>query len=154
MTSTINSPTDIERLIVERLGARVKDAGLVKFVYDTKQYADAEEQSQLVPALAVIYNGYEPTAEEGRGLVQAVEFEFLTVIITRSSANTLRSTGAKTMASEIFHETVQALTGWKPAPGVGRLKLSPGPGAGYSDAGFVYMPVAWKARVTYTPKPD
>jgi hypothetical protein len=153
VTSATLNPIDIEAAIVDRLNLRLRDAGVVKFVYDTKAYAAVEEESQLVPAVAVIYNGYRTSEQLEQGSVQAVELEFLVVAVTRSSTQTLRATGAKAAAGEIFHETVQALIGWKPAPGLRRLKLADAPGAGFSGAGFTYLPIAFNTRITYTPQP-
>lgn len=152
MTSSVLSPIDLEAAIVERLKATVQAAGLVRFVYDTKEYSEVAEESQLVPSLVVIYNGYRAVDQVGHGLVQKVELEYLVVIVTRSSKQTLRNTGAKTMASEIFHATLQALTGWKPAPGHKNLMLGEAPGATHS-AGATYLPVAFTTSITYTPKP-
>lgn len=160
MSSANLTPVEIEAAIVARLTERLKgtDAAplptpLVKFVYDTREYGAVEEESQLVPSVAVIYNGYRAGDQVGEGTVQAVELEYLVVVVTRSSKQTLRASGAKASASEIFDATVKALTGWKPAAGVRRLRLTDAPGAGYSDAGFTYLPVAFATRITYTPQP-
>lgn len=148
------TPIDIEQAIVARLVTTLKDipAPLVKFVYDTKEYGGLEEQSQLVPAAAVIYNGYRPGEQVGQGTSQVVEFEFLIVIVARSSKDTLRSSGAKAAASVIFDAALRSLTGWKPGEGAGRLLLTEAPGAGYSDAGYTYLPMGFKTRVTYHPQ--
>lgn len=153
MTSATVSPIDIEAAIVARLVERLKTPGIVKFVYDTAEYGGVEEESQLVPSVAVIYNGYRAGEQEGHGLVQAVTLEYLVVVVTRSSRQTLRASGAKASASGIFDATMKALTGWKPAPGTKRLTLGDAPGAGYSDAGFTYLPIAFNTRITYTPQP-
>lgn len=160
MSSSTMTPIDIEQAIVERLKERLVGTEaaplpqkLVKFVYDTRQYAAVEEESQLVPSLAVIYNGYRAAEVVGQGAVQAVELDYLVVVVTRSSMQTLRSKGAKASASEIFDATVKALTGWKPGQGTRRLMLGDAPGAGYSDAGFTYIPIAFNTRITYTTQP-
>lgn len=155
MTSTTLSPIDLEQKIVERLKARLLDVAepLVRFVYDTAEYTDVEEESQLVPSLAVIYNGYRTGEQVGQGQVQQVESEFLVVVVTRSSKDTLRKSGAKASAGVIFHAAIQALAGWKPAQGVGRLKLADAPGAGYSDAGLAYLPIMFTSSTTYTHTP-
>lgn len=153
MTSSTMTPIDIEAAIVDRLTERVKTPGIVKFVYDTREYGAVEEESQLVPSVAVIYNGYRAGDQIGQGAVQAVELEFLVVVVARSSKQTLRATGAKAQASEIFDATVKALSGWKPSPGTRRLTLADAPGAAYSDAGFVYLPIAFKTQIAYTPQP-
>lgn len=152
MTSTPLDPIEIEGLIVARLEDRVQKAGVVRFVYDTKTYAAAEEESQLHPALAVIYNGYRVGTRAGTA--QEVELEYLVVAISRSSKQTLRASGAKEIGGSTFHAVLQTLIGWKPAPGVSRLTLGEAPGAGYSDAGFQYLPIAFNTRVAYTPQPQ
>lgn len=151
MTSTTLSPIDVEAAIVARLAATVKEAGTVKYVYDTREYGAVVEESQLTPALAVIYNGYRAGTELTRGAVQQVEILFLVVAITRSAVGTLRATGAKSEASDVFNAAMQALTGWKPGKGIKALQLEDAPGAGYSDAGFTYLPIAYSTSITYTP---
>lgn len=153
MSSTTLSPIEIESAIVGRLTERLKDVGIVKFVYDTSEYGAVEEESQLVPAVVVIYNGYRTGEQVGQGAVQAVDVEYLVVVVTRSSKQALRATGAKATASEIFDAVVGSLTGWRPARGVRPLMLSDAPGAGYSDAGFTYLPIAFTTRITYTTQP-
>ncbi len=157
MSSTNLSPIEVEALIVARLRAQLMgtpeaplDEKIVKFVYDTREYGAVEEESQLVPAVAVIYNGYRAGEEVGHGAVQQVGIEFLVVVLTRSSKQTLRASGAKAAASEIFDAVMKALTGWKPARGLQPLKLGDAPGAAYSDAGFTYLPIAFNTRITYT----
>lgn len=153
MTTPAPTPIEIETAIVERLRATLQAAEVVKFVYDTREYGAVEEESQLVPSVAVIYNGYQPGEQVGQGAVQAVDLEFLVVAVARSSKGTLRASGAKEAASPIFSAAMVALVGWKPAPGLSRLKLAPAPGAGYSDAGFTYVPMAFKTTVVYTQQP-
>lgn len=149
------TPIEIEQAIVARLKERLAtgDDRMLKVVYDTREYTAVEEESQLVPAAAVLYNGYRTDSEVGNGTVQAVVFEYLVVVVTRSSEQTLRATGAKVQASEIFDAVVRTLIGWKPATAVKRLALGDAPGAGYSDAGFTYLPIAFTTRMTYTPNP-
>jgi hypothetical protein len=153
MTSTVLTPVDIEAAIVARLTERLKVPGIVKAVYDTKAYGAVEEESQLAPAVAVIYNGYRADDEVGQGTVQAVELNYLVVVVARSSKQTLRATGAKESASEVFDAAVKALIGWQPGKGVRRLRLADADGAGYSDAGFTYLPIGFNTRITYTPQP-
>ena len=153
MSSTTLSPVDIEALIVARLVERLKDAGLVKFVYDTREYGAVEEESQLVPALVVIYNGYRNVSQIGHGSVQSIGLDYLVVVVTRNSRQSLRASGAKEEASGLFTATIQALIGWKPDRGVKALLLADGPAASYSDAGTSYLPIAFTTQITYTPQP-
>ena len=156
--SSLN-PIEIEAAIIARLQATVGQDNpdpakrLARFVYDQKGYTDTEEESQLSPAVAVIYNGYRALGQVGNGAVQAVEFEFLIVVVTNSSKDTLRNTGAKAQASPLFGAVLSALTGWKPAPGSKRFMLTDAPGAGISKAGFTYTPLGFTTRVDYQPSP-
>ena len=150
MTSAALTPIDIEAAIVARLKGTLLADGAIKRVYDTAEYSGVPEESQAVPAIAVIYNGYRPGGQRGDGVVQAVFVQFLVVVVTRSSTQALRRTGAKQDASVIFDAAVRKLIGWKPAKGLKRLTLIDGPGAGYSDAGFTYLPIGFETRITYT----
>lgn len=153
MSSTNLDPVQIEQLIAERLEATVKAAGLVKFVYRTKAYKQLDEQSQIVPSLVVIYNGMRPVEQPTNSAVISVDFDYLVVIVVRSSKDALRATGAKADAGTIFIPTLQALVRWKPAPGLSRMTLAEGPPADYDDAGLVYLPSSFTTRLTITPTP-
>lgn len=153
MTSTVYDPIEIEALIAARLTARIKDAGLVKHVYTTKEYEDVGEQSQLVPALVVIYNGLRPETNISSGAVTAILLDYIVVVAVRSSKNTLRGDDAKAKAAAIFIPTLQAIVNWRPASGLRPIQLAEGPGAEYSDAGFCYLPIMCNTRFTLTPAP-
>lgn len=148
MSSTALSPIDIEELIINRLSV-LKDNQLIKRIYDTQSYSEIEEQSQVTPSIAVIYNGYKSSESTDMNRTQAVDFEYLVVIISRSQVNSIDSSGAKKEASALFSEVMKLLTGWKPAAGIKRLALSDAMGMGFS-AGLCYIPIAYETRIVYT----
>lgn len=147
----------IEEALVARLEARLKDAGLVSYVYSAGEYAQTEERSQYHPAAAVIYNGYEPGDEVGQGVQQAVNLSFLVVLITRNASDFATGGGARDDVSPIFDAVLEAVLGWRP-PITGKafpspFKLAPAPGAQVSAEGFAYWPVAFTIRRSYRGTP-
>lgn len=147
----------IEAALVQRLVEKLKDTGLVVRVYTAGEYALLGEESQLHPAVAVIYNGYTPGDEVGQGVQQAVTLEFLVVAITRSAVDFNHGGGAAEDVSPIFDATVQAVIGWRPTLEGGTFpstfKLAAAPGSAVSGSGFAYWPMAFTIRRTYRGTP-
>lgn len=143
----------IEEELAKRLTEKLKDAGLVSTVYTAGEFAQVEEQSQVHPAAAVIYNGYRPGDEVGQGAIQAVEFEFLVVLVTRNVEDFANGGGARDDVSPIFDALLSAVIGWRPPiEGTGfpsTFKLAQASGAQTSAAGFAYWPVAFTIRRNY-----
>ena len=143
----------IEDALLERLTERLQGAGLVSYVYSAGEYATVEEGSQLTPAAAVIYNGYEVGDEVGQGVQQAVDLQFLVVLVTRSAADFSSGGGAREDVSPIFDALLPAVLGWRPQlPGgafPSPFRLAAAPGAQVSSQGFAYWPTAFTIRRTY-----
>lgn len=143
----------IEAALVARLGAKLKAAGHVAYVYSAGEYATVEEGSQLTPAAAVIYNGYEVGDEVGQGIQQAVDLQFLVVLVTRSAVDFANGGGAADDVSPIFDALLAAVMGWRPTLPDGvfpsPFRLAAAPGATVSQQGFAYWPVAFTIRRTY-----
>lgn len=147
----------IESALVARLEKKLRDAGHVLHVYTAGEYALTEERSQLTPAAAVIYNGYTPGDEVGQGVQQAVNLEFLVVLITRSTVDFAQGGGAADDVSPIFDALLPAVIGWRPPiEGAGfssPFRLAPAPGAAVSEQGFAYWPTAFTIRRNYRGTP-
>jgi len=147
----------IGQALLERLRERLQETGHVAYVYSAGEYAHVEERSQFTPAAAVIYNGYQPGDEVGQGVQQAVDLEFLVVLVTRNTAGFGRGAGAQEDVSPIFDALLPAVLGWRPklADGVfpSPFRLAPAPGASVSGEGFAYWPVAFTIRRTYRGTP-
>lgn len=143
----------IEAALVARLVAKLKDADLVQTVYTTGEYALVREDSQLHPAAAVVYNGYEVGDEVGQGIQQAVDLKFLVILVTRSAVDFAHGGGAADDVSPIFDALLPAVIGWRPTLPDGAFtspfRLEAAPGAPVSDQGFAYWPVAFTIRRTY-----
>ena len=147
----------IEAALVARLTERLKDAGHVVAVLTAGEFATMQEQSQVHPAAAVIYNGYEVGDEVGRGVQQAVELSFLVVLVTRSAVDFANGGGAADDVSPIFDALLPAVMGWRPTLPDGvfpsPFQLAAAPGAQVSGQGFAYWPVAFTIRRTYRGTP-
>lgn len=147
----------IAEALEARLIDKLKDAGLVSYVYSAGEFAQVEEDSQLTPAAAVIYNGYEVGDEVGNGVQQAVTLQFLVVLVTRSATGFARGSGAAEDVSPIFDALLAAVIGWRPPLEDGvfpsPFKLAAAPGAAVSSQGFAYWPVAFNIRRTYRGTP-
>lgn len=143
----------ISQALIARLELRLKDAGLLTYVYSVGEFATVAEESQLHPAAAVIYNGYEPGDEVGQGIQQAVDFQFLVVLVTRNAVDFAQGGGAQDDVSPIFDALLPAVIGWRPTLPDGvfpsPFRLAAAPGAQVSGQGFAYWPVAFTIRRTY-----
>lgn len=143
----------IEAALVARLEAKLKAAGHVAYVYTAGEFALAQEESQLTPAAAVIYNGYDVGDEVGNGIAQVVELQFLVVLVTRSAVNFAHGGGAADDVSPVFDALLSAVIGWRPkllgSVFPSPFKLAPSPGAQVSQQGFAYWPVAFTIRRHY-----
>lgn len=147
----IVSIVDIEAAIVARLDLLVRDgAGLVEQVYTHGDYADIPEGNMVTPSLAVIYAGYEPTANPGNAAhIQLIAFNFTVVINVASALQSDRGDGVRAEASPIFDATLEALLGFRPLPKFKPLQLKPAPGAAISETGFGYYPLAFSTSAQY-----
>jgi hypothetical protein len=155
----------LEEAIAARLEARL--GPLVKKVYTASELADVEEDSQITPSVAVIFNGIAPVSAAGGqaatqlGKVQLVEKSWLITVAVRNALNTRTRKGAREASAPIVSAVLSALLGWRPTsnspdPTIqdelkqeGPLQLAPTPGAAFTDAGFAYYPIAFTNRRTY-----
>lgn len=143
--------TELEEAMVARLKDVLGDA--VRAVYTTAEYADLEENSQVTPAVAVIYQGYAPVSTPGAmygAKVQQIEKTFYVVTSVRNALNTRTSDGARQASAPLVNQILRGLTGWRPKdlPDEGPLQLAPAPGAAFTDAGYAYYPIAFTNRRT------
>lgn len=146
---------ELEEAMVARLQDRL--GAMVKRVFTTAEYADVEEESQLTPSVAVIYQGYAPVTTPGAtnagyaGRVQAIEKTYYVVVAVRNALNSRTKQGAREASAPIVQAVMSALLGWRPTnlPDEGPLQLAPAPGAAFTDAGFAYYPIAFTNRRTY-----
>lgn len=131
------------------IAARLQDRVNVKRIYTAAEIAQTEEQSQLTPNLALMYNGYRTGEQLGLGQIQELTFEFLVIVTVRNAYNTATHDGARDEASPLIDAVMAALLGYRPVQGMGTLRLADAPAAAFSEAGFGYYPVAFEISRTY-----
>jgi hypothetical protein len=139
-----------EEAIVARLEAKL--GALVKKVYTASEIAQVEEASQIVPSVAVVYNGYipVPSLNGSQGKIQSIDKSWLAVVSVRNAGATRTQGGARQDASPIIDGVLTALLGWRPGvDGEMPLQIIQSPGAAFTDAGFAYYPIAFTNRRTY-----
>lgn len=129
----------------------------VRKVYTAAELSQVEEQSQVCPHWCVVYNGYEPVDSEmvaaSQGAIQQVRFNWLVVLGIRNAKGTATHQGAREDAAPLLDEALAALMGFRPATGYSPLVLEPAPGAGFTDKGFAYYPLAFTTGRTYRGTP-
>lgn len=142
----------IENAMVTRLTAKLitePQAPLVRNVYTAAEVAQTEERLQLSPSVTVIYNGYRTQEQLGQGAIQHVIFSYLVITAVRNAKAAGTSLGVREDAAPILDATLEALLGFRPVTGCTPLRLADAPGAGFSDAGFGYYPLAFEISRTY-----
>lgn len=140
----------VEAAIVDRLTDRL--GSLVRKVYTAAEVAQIEEDSQLVPSVAVVYNGYAPvpSTNGSQGKVQSIDKSWLVVVSVRNANATRTHAGARAAASPIIDGVLSALLGWRPPiEGEMPLQIDDAPGAAFTDPGFAYYPLAFNNRRTF-----
>lgn len=138
-----------DKLITEPPTLVPPQVALVKNVYTAAQVAQMEERLQLSPSITVIYNGYRIGQNLGQGSVQQLTFTFLVVVAVRNATAAGTSGGVREDAAPILDAALEALAGFRPVQGCTPLRLQDAPGAGFSDAGFGYYPLAFDISRTY-----
>lgn len=140
----------VESAIVTRLTDQL--GALVRKVYTAAELSQIEEESQVSPSCAVIYNGYVPVshANGSLGKVQSLDKTWLVAVSVRNASGTRTQKGARADASPIIDGVLSALLGWRPPiTGEMPLTLAEAPGAAFTDAGFAYYPIAFTNRRTF-----
>jgi hypothetical protein len=141
-----------ESLIVDRLQDKVDAAdwtGKKKpRVLTTSQAAQVEERSQVVPAIYVVLDGYQPVEQVGAGAITSLESTWSIVVAVRSAKSHDSGDGIREDATALIDLVLDALLGFKPSPAFAAMKAAPSPGPAYTDAGFGYFPLIFTTRST------
>lgn len=134
----------LEALLVERIKSAVP---AFRDVLGMADLAAMQESSQGTPAAHVIYQGdaIPSGSSAGQGTAQVVVQSWLVVVAVRNARDTLGGSDARRDAGALLTDTIQALSGWQPAPEFRPLVRVNAPRPGF-NAGFAYFPLAFEAR--------
>lgn len=135
-------------LIAEQI--KVKMPNAFRLVADAADLKGVKDSTQIAPACHIVFAGAKPGAALPRANLVAWDQTWLTVVVTRSAKDPKSGAGARALAGPLLSQLLApgVLSGWVPDQSVMALDpvASPAPPL-LTDAGTLYIPVAWKARV-------
>ncbi|MFP4137480.1 MAG: hypothetical protein ACLFSR_03890 [Halomonas sp.] len=145
MAATETHFLDAEDALLARLRESCPDARAVGSVADM---AAMEQRQQTTPALYVLYDGYTPGEDVGRGSIQRITQRWLVICAVRHVAAPQASQSAREDGGRLLSQVLAALQGWSPQKGrYSPLRLAAAPPPEY-QAGFGYLPTAWDMTLT------
>lgn len=139
-----------QNLIVARLEAKIAAAdwtGKKKpRVLTARDAEEIEERSQVVPAIYVVFDGFQPVGETNSGAVATLESTWIITAAVRSARDHQSGDGVRADAIELVDLILDAMLGWRPSKDFMPARPAPTPKPGYSDAGFGYFPAVFTIR--------
>lgn len=138
----------------EHIVARLKDAlsalrpGV--HVLTAAELAGLAEGTQPTPAVHVLWNGFQVLETSHDGTAARLDHTWLVAAAVRNVRDVKSGAAARAEAGKLVMRAGRALMGFRPPANVcGPLRLVSGPGAGYSKAGFLYLPLAFKVESVF-----
>jgi hypothetical protein len=138
----------LEDLIKAQIEAKLP--GIFRLVASAADLKGVKDSLQVTPACHVILAGLRPGVSLPRASAVAWDQTWLTVVVTRSAKDPKGGTGARETAGPLLSQLLSpgVLANWQPDPGVQPLEpIAPPAPPLVTDAGTVYVPLAWRARV-------
>ena len=136
---------DTEALIIARLQAKLAAASNTARVFAASQMALIDERQQIVPAIYVVFDGYDPTQSVGNGRVQQIEQHWTITVAVRNAYGQVSAEGVRNDAEPLLALVLAALCGWTPGAEFSGMVLAPG-GAPVFGEGFGYFPLHFRTR--------
>lgn len=147
---TANNLFAIEGELVARLQAQLIDLTPKVAVLVGADLAGVTEESQVTPAVHVVYQGYRVLESRSDGRAARMEQTWLVTTAVRNVRHLRTGAAARVDAGLIALRVAQALMGFKPASADKPLRLADAPSAGFSG-GYQYTPLAFLAELTLQP---
>jgi hypothetical protein len=129
--------------IVARLKEALADVRPQVHVLTGAELALIKEEAQPTPAVHVVWNGFRVLEARADGAAARLDHTWLAVVAVRNVRTLKTGQDARAQAGELAARAGAALMGWRPPNVAGPLRLASGPGAGYSQTGFLYLPLAF-----------
>lgn len=118
--------------IVQRLKSQVPELGAVAGA----DLPPPDDSRLKKPAAIVVYDGYTPGGRVG-GKTQL--YQLWRIALAAPEPNDPSGEAARAVAGPLMVKVINALTGWKPAPGVSPLELAPEKKSGPPQAGVFHV---------------
>lgn len=126
---------------------RIKDqVPALKRVLPAWDLASVVEQSQVVPAVFVIYDGEDVVDQVPNGKKVLEDQRFIVVLAIRNASDTLGGSGAAEDAKAIRASIYAALSGWVPGPEHRPLTRAQANYRPHYTPGFAYLPTIFKTK--------
>lgn len=135
-------------LIKTQIEAGMPDA--FRLVADAADLKGVKDSMQIAPACHIVFAGAKPGASLPNANRVAWDQTWLTVVVTRSAKDAKSGAGARALAGPLLSQLLSpgVLSGWRADQSVLPLEpVAPPAPPLLTDAGTLYVPVAWKARV-------
>lgn len=136
----------LEPQIMARLSEQL--AGIVPKVHvlAAADLAGVTEDTQLTPAVHVVYQNYRVVESRSDGKAARIEQTWVTVLATRNVKTTRSGSAARSEAGVIAAGVLKALMGFRAEAASKPFSLVQGPSAGFHK-GFAYLPLAFVAEL-------
>jgi hypothetical protein len=129
--------------------ARLKELLPGVHVLTAADLAATKEESQPVPAVHVVWNGFRVLGSRVDGKVSNLAHEWLIVSAVRNVRGLKSGADARQEAGELAARAGAALMGYRLPNTSSFMSLSPSPRAGYSTAGYLYLPLAFQVESVF-----
>lgn len=129
--------------------ARLKEQLPGVHVLTAADLAATKEESQPVPAVHVIWNGFRVLEARVDGRVSRLDHEWLVVSAVRNVRGLKSGADARREAGELAARAGAAVMGFRPPNVAGPMRMAPSPAAGYSPAGYLYLPLAFRVETVF-----
>ena len=114
-------------------------------VLTAAELASVTEDRQPVPAVHVVYQGYQPKEVRNDGKAARIDQQWLIVIATKDVRSMRSGEKSRADASAIADKLLPLLMGWRTEAATGPFVLAPAPRPAYSH-GITYMPLAFSVE--------
>lgn len=137
-----------EPYIVARLKEALAGLRPQVHVLTAAQLATVREAVQPVPAVHVVWNGFQVLQSREDGAASRLDHTWLIVTAVRNVSQLESNAAARMDAGPLMARAGAALMGFRPPNVNGPMRLAPAPGAGGAN-GFFYMPLAFKVETVF-----
>lgn len=130
-----------EQALIERLKAEVPGVT----IQSAPDLAGITEDRQITPAVIVLYAGDQVPGGDAvdQGDYHRIKQRWMTVVAVRSAKGQRSGEGVRDAAGPLLSKVIQALGGWRPEKGFGRMVRESAPRPAFTRGGYGYFPLQW-----------
>ena len=144
-----NNFLEPEQHIVARLKEALAGLQPAVHVLTATDLAAIKEETQPVPAVHVVWNGFRVLEARSDGAAARLDHTWLIVSAVKNVRTLKSGQAAREQAGELAARAGAALMGYRPPNVAGPMRLAPAPGSGISPAGYMYLPLAFMVESVF-----